>query len=141
MSLPRSSSVASAEAGARYRAAQVLGSRPAELVVLLYERLLADLEGAARAMRSGDTKRKSVRIQRAIDIVFELLSGLDHERGGEVSRRLEALYGYMVRRLAEASRGRNPDILDELARHVDSLLSAWKDVAARGGAVVPEARS
>jgi flagellar protein FliS len=108
-----------------------MGSAPSDLVVLLYERLLADLEGAALAMRAGDTEGRSMRLQRATDVIFELMSSLDHERGGEVSQRLAALYGYMISRIAEASRRREAGALEEVARHVQSLLAAWRVVASQ----------
>jgi len=107
----------------------VLSSEPVELVVLLYERLLADLEGVAIAIRAQDIEAKAVRLQRANDVIFELLGALDRERGGEVSQRLAALYTYMITRLGEASRTLDVAILEELSGHVRSLLSAWRTVA------------
>jgi flagellar protein FliS len=107
----------------------VLSSDPAELVVLLYERLLADLEGGAIAIRAHDLEAKAVRLQRANDVIFELLAALDRERGGEVSQRLAALYTYMITRLGEASRTLDIAVLEELSGHVRSLLSAWRTVA------------
>jgi len=100
------------------------------LVVMLYERLVADLKGAATAMRAGDIETKSKRVQHATDIVFELLGALDPEKGGEVSERLAALYTYMITRIGEASRAMNPDILDEISGHIQSLAEAWRTVAA-----------
>ena len=106
-----------------------MSSTPAELVVTLYERLLSDLKGVAIAIRAGDIEAKAERMQRATDVVFELLASLDREQGGEVSQRLAALYSYMISRLGEVSRTLNPSILDELAGHVEALLSAWRSVA------------
>mgnify|MGYP001389587438 CR=1 FL=1 len=112
-----------------YRRSRVMSSSPAELVVLLYERLLADLEGAVIAIRAGDMAAKASRLQRASDVIYELLGALDRDRGGEVSHRLAALYTYMITRLGVASRTLDLSILDELAGHVEALLSAWRTVA------------
>jgi flagellar protein FliS len=120
---------------ATYRRSRVLSSGPAELVVLLYERLLADLEGGAIAIRANDMEAKSLRLQRANDVIFELLGALDREGGGEVSHRLAALYTYMITRLGEASRTLDTLILVELAGHVRSLLSAWQTVSDESSAV------
>lgn len=128
MSTPRSGRPGDAVAAA-YRRSRVLSSEPVELVVLLYERLLADLEGVAIAIRAQDIEAKAVRLQRANDVIFELLGALDRERGGEVSQRLAALYTYMITRLGEASRTLDVAILEELSGHVRSLLSAWRTVA------------
>ncbi len=117
-----------------YRRSRVLGSGPAEQIVLLYERLLADLEGVQIAIRHDDIEAKAVRLQRANDVIFELLGALDRDRGGEVAQRLAALYTYMITRLGEASRTLDVAVLAELAGHVRSLLSAWRTVAEQDAA-------
>jgi flagellar protein FliS len=116
-------------ASAAYRRSRVMSSTPAELVVMLYERLLADLKGAAIAIRAGDLETKCSRVQRATDVIIELLASLDREQGGEVSARLSALYSYMISRIGESSRRLDPQGLDEIAGHVESLLAAWRTVA------------
>lgn len=115
-----------------YQRARVLSATPVGLVVLLYERLLADLKGAAIAMRAGDIPTKASRVQNATDILFELLGALDEEAGGEVSQRLSALYQYMIARIGEASRTMDAAILDELMDHVSALASAWRTVGESG---------
>ncbi len=112
-----------------YRRSRVMSSTSADLVVLLYERLLADLEGAAIAIRAGDIAAKATRLQRASDVIYELLGALDRDRGGEVSHRLAALYTYMITRLGVVSRTLDVSILDELGGHVKGLLTAWRAVA------------
>ncbi len=116
-------------AAAAYRQSRVLSSPPTDLVMMLYERLLADLRGAAIAIRSNDIERKSRRIQRATDVLFELMASLDHAQGGEISQRLAALYSYMISRVGEASRNLDAAALDEVGGYVDSLLQAWTSVA------------
>lgn len=113
-----------------YHESKVMSASPTDLVVMLYERLLADLRGAAIAIREGDIEAKSAKLQRATDVIFELLGSLDQARGGEVSQRLAALYSYMISRVGEASRKLDADGLDEIAGHVESLLQAWATVAA-----------
>ena len=78
-------------AASTYRRSRVMSSTPAELVVVLYEKLLSDLKGAAIAIRAGDLETKAERTQRATDITFELLASLDREQGGEVGQRLANL--------------------------------------------------
>lgn len=119
-------------AASAYRHSRVLSSSPVELVVMLYERLLADLRGAARAIRSGDIEAKAERVQRATDVLFELLTTLDREAGGEVVERLAALYGYMITRVGEASRRLDAEAFEEVAGHVEPLLTAWSTVAQQG---------
>lgn len=126
---PRGSLSAGAAVAAAYNRSRVMSSTPAELVVLLYERLLADLRGAALAVRAGDIEGRSQKVQRATDIIFELLASLDRAEGGEIGERLAALYTYMISRLGEASRRTDASVLDELAGHTESLLAAWRAAA------------
>ena len=113
-----------------YRRSRVLNSSQTEMVVMLYEQLLADLKGGAIAIRAKDIETKAERLSRATDVIFELMTTLDREAGGEVSQRLAALYTYMISRVGEASRQLDATALDELSGHVESLLSAWRTVAA-----------
>ena len=134
-----------------YRESRVLSATPTELIVMLYEKLLADLRGASIAIRENDIEVKAKRLQNATDVIFELLGSLDQDRGGEVSQRLAALYSYMISRVGEASRTLDADALDEVAGHVESLLQAWQTVAANppteppvdptSDGVTPETRS
>ena len=96
---------------------------------MLYERLLADLRGAAIAIRAEEIESKARRVQSATDVLFELLASLDHEAGGEISQRLAALYGYMISRVGEASRKLDAAAFDEVAENVESLLQAWTTAA------------
>lgn len=119
-------------AASSYRQTRVMSSTPVELIVMLHERLLADLKGAAIAIRSDNIQAKATRAQSATDVIFELMSSLDRQRGGEVSDRLAALYNYMLSRISDASRTLDPAPLDEVAGHVESLLTAWAEIATGG---------
>jgi len=123
-------------AASAYRQSRVMGSTPAQLIVMLYERLLADLKGAAIAIRAGDLVTKAEKVQQATDVIFELLASLDQSQAGEVGQRLGALYSYMISRVGQASRGLDAEGLDEVAGHVESLLSAWTAVAEESSATM-----
>lgn len=118
-----------AHASSSYQRSRVMTSSPAELIVLLYEKLLSNLRGGAIAIRANDVEAKAKKVASATDIIFELLGALDRERGGEVSERLAALYAYMFSRVTEGSRNMDADALDEVSEHVESLLSAWRHIA------------
>jgi flagellar secretion chaperone FliS len=124
-------------AASAYRQSRVMSSTPVQLVVMLYERLLADLKGAAIAIRAGDLEAKAEKVQQATDVIFELLGSLDQTRGGEVGQRLAALYSYMISRVGQASRALDAAGMDEVAGHVESLLTAWSAVANEPSTTAP----
>lgn len=117
-------------AASAYKSSRVMSSTPVDLIVMLHERLLADLKGGALAIEAENIEAKAVRLQSAYDVIYELMASLDREAGGEISQRLAALYSYMISRIREASRALDPEPLSEVAAHVESLLSAWSTLAA-----------
>ena len=65
-----------------YRTTAIVGSSQQRLVQLLYEGLVKNLQRGAVQMRERDIEGKCQSLQKASDIVFELLSSLDFEAGG-----------------------------------------------------------
>ena len=116
-----------------YREAKVLGSTPEQLVVLLYEHLLMTLRRAGVQIQAGDIEGRAASLERASDIVFELLSSLDMEAGGELSSRLAALYAYFIDEIGVI--GRSPDgaRLDRLIGLIASLHESWATAAGSSG--------
>lgn len=127
---------------AAYQQNRVIGSRPEQLVVLLYEHLLSNLRRAAAHIEQGELAEKAAAFERANDIVFELLSSLNVEAAGELGSRLAALYSYFISELSAISRSLDRDRLARLIALVASLHESWaaaaKQVASeqpRGGGV------
>ena len=113
---------------ALYQNSRVVGARPENLVVLLYERLLADLRGASAAIEQRDYEVKGERLQHALDILFELLSTLDQEAGGDLAARLGSLYGYFITEINAVSRSLDTQRLGRVIGLVDGLYGSWRDM-------------
>ena len=116
----------------RYLETQIVSSSPEQLVPLMYQHLLVNLRKAGDQIEAGDKEGKAESLQRASAIVFELMGSLDMEKGGEIAMRLASLYTYFSRRISEAGRTLNRDIINELMELVGSLHESWLD-AAKGG--------
>ena len=116
--------------GARgYVQTQARSSSPLELVVMLYDGALRFCEQAADAMDKGDMAAKAVAMSRAFAILSELQSTLDLERGGEVARRLDDLYTYMLSRVMASVASQDPAPLDEVRGLLTSLADAWRQIS------------
>jgi flagellar protein FliS len=117
------------DGAAAYREARVLGRTPEQLVVLLYEHLLTCLRRAQAQMPEGDIEARGQNLERASDIVFELLSSLDREAGGEIASRLAALYAYFVGEISalglKPDRGRAERLIGLIA----GLHESWARAA------------
>lgn len=117
------------QAGLAYQQNRILGSTPEQLVVLLYEHLLLNLRRTTLHIQRGELEQKATTITRANDIVFELISALNHEAGGELASRLAALYSYFLSEIATVSRTLDVARLERLTALVASLHQSWADAA------------
>jgi len=115
----------------RYKEAKILGSSPEQLVLLLYEHLLVSLRRATLQIQKRDIEGKATSLQRASDIVFELLASLNFEAGGELASRLAALYGWFITEITDVSRTLDRPRLERLIAIVGTLHEAWIQAAAQ----------
>jgi len=109
----------------------VLLASPVQLVVALYRGGIDAVEQARQCLATDDIMARSKCISKAIEILGELLGSLDHEKGGEVSRRLASLYCYMQSRILEAHTRQADAPLAEVSSLLTTLLEGWEKVAAQ----------
>ena len=114
-----------------YMEDRVLSANPLELVHMLYQAAAASVRDARRHLAAGGIAERSRAISKAYEILTELFTALDHERGGEISQRLAQLYDYMQRRLLEANFQQSDEPLAEVLRLLDTVCEAWEPLAAR----------
>ncbi len=119
---------------ATYRQIDVVGrtaeAKGAGLVQLLYEEVVSALRAAAWAVEHNQLRTKSERITRATAILFALESGLDFERGGEVSNTLARFYSGIRRSVVDASIGTDPRPFREAASSLSEIAEAWRTAQA-----------
>lgn len=120
---------------------EILNAEPLKLVQLMYQGMIDAVTSARASLARRDIKARSRSITKAILILTELSSSLNHEKGGELSARLAALYDYMQRRLLEANQKQVDPPLAEVAQLLQTLFEAWETIAAPAitEAAVPEA--
>ncbi|MFN4090279.1 MAG: flagellar export chaperone FliS [Alphaproteobacteria bacterium] len=106
----------------------IRSERPSQMVVMLYEEMLASLDRAVVATERGDLPTRNRHARRAADIV-DLLDGcLDRSRGGEIAANLAALYRTVLGRLVQLNAGRSGRPGREAIALLEPLLDAWKAV-------------
>jgi flagellar secretion chaperone FliS len=107
---------------------RILSADPVELVHMLYQAASTAIADARRHLAEGRIKERATAISKACDILLELNTSLDYERGGALSERLANLYGYMHRRLIEANFRQSDDCLAEVGSLLATLEEAWEAV-------------
>jgi flagellar secretion chaperone FliS len=112
----------------RYLGDSVATASPQRILVMLYDRLVLDLERAEMALDSGDRTEAAAQIQHAQDIVFELRESLrvDAWEGGP---RLAALYSWMITELVQAGVKRDRNRVTACRQIAEPLRDAWRQAA------------
>ena len=111
-----------------YRESAVLTATPEQLVVMLYDGANRFLTQSAIAMREGRAGLAGEKLRRAEAIIDELLATLDMSVG-EIAERLQALYLFFKDHLMAARLGQDAAKVDEVARLMRELRSAWAGIA------------
>lgn len=100
-----------------------------QLVSLLLDGVLGAIATARGALARGDVQTKCASISKALRILEEgLMTALDRESGGEVASNLDAVYDYALRQLIQANARNDDAILQEVARLIEPIAQAWKEM-------------
>ena len=123
-------------AGDAYQSQAVGTAGPLQLVLMLYDRALAAIARSEWALRHKE--RDSIELAhkeltRAQDIVTELMLSLDHDKGGEISSSLNAIYEFCLDRLTHANVSKDPAALPFVTKSLTDLREAWAHIAAETG--------
>ena len=114
----------------RYRETEVLTATPGQLVVLLYDHLLASLRRARAAMEAGELERQGEYLEKSRNVLTELLVTLDRERGGEVASNLGALYSFLLGELVQVGIRADMRRLDRVTNMIAELRDAFAQLSA-----------
>jgi flagellar secretion chaperone FliS len=112
-----------------YRQIATQTAPPGQLVLMLYEGTLRYLERSLTGFSCQDPAEANMlvhnNLQRAQEIIRELNSALNLEKGGEFAHTLRRLYDYFDRRLMESNQRKSREGVDEVIRHITILRDAW----------------
>ncbi|MFD5850691.1 flagellar export chaperone FliS [Cytobacillus oceanisediminis] len=109
-----------------YQQNSVNTASPGELTLMLYNGCLKFIHQAKKAIRDNNIEAKNTNIQKAQNIIQELMVTLNMDV--EVSQNMMSLYDYMNRRLIEANVKNETAILDEVEGLVTEFRDTWKEV-------------
>jgi len=105
---------------------------PHRLVQMLFDGFQDCIAQARGALREKRTEAKCKAIGRAVRILEEgLRAGLDLGAGGTLAADLNALYMYVAMRLTHANLHNDEATLDECARLIEPIRSAWAEIGPR----------
>jgi flagellar protein FliS len=104
---------------------EVAYASPHRLVQMLMEGALEKIATAKGCIERQDLEGKSRQISWAMSIINGLRTSLDLEAGGAIAVNLDDLYGYMIRRLIDASAQNEAAALGEVLDLMLEIKGAW----------------
>jgi len=107
---------------------EVLEADPHKLIQLLLEGALTRLAVAKVFIEQNNIEKKNEKLGQVVEILCSLQESLDHERGGDISVNLERLYDYMTRRLFDANRLNDTDIINEVMGLLLEVKAGWEGI-------------
>ena len=111
---------------AAYQNSKVLTASPAELTLMLYDGAIKFANIAIVAIEKHDIEKAHNNIMKTERIIIEFQSTLDHKY--PVSKDFDAVYTYLIRRLRDANLKKDPEILEEVLKHLRTMRDTWKEV-------------
>jgi flagellar protein FliS len=109
----------------RYLADNVATASPAQLVVMLYDRLVLDVAQAEIALRAGNRHEASRQLQHAQEIVLELRAALDTSSWSGADG-LAQLYSFLLVELMSANVRADADKVSDCLAVIQPLRDAWR---------------
>ena len=100
---------------------------PVRLLVMLYDRLIRDLDDAEDSIRTGDRPSAGFALVHAQEIVTELESALDPD-AWDAAAELSSIYMYLQARLVRANLYQDLDALNDCRVATDPLREAWTKI-------------
>ena len=112
-----------------YRRTSVMTADPMRLVIMCYEGAIESLKKVKQKMAEGDYEGKCEDLVKAQNIIVELLSSLEPEKGGSIAKNLDSLYNYMLRKMFAADVNKDMGAIDEIVGMLGELKSAWEEIS------------
>ena len=98
------------------------------LILKLYDRAIQLLEKAKSDIEEKQYEEKDISLTKAKDIVFELLTSLDEEKGGEIAASLSQLYNFVIREIIDANMNLNRKAIDNSIHILSELRKSWNSL-------------
>ena len=98
---------------------------PHKLIEMLFKGAKDALAQAMGAIEQKDFEAKGKKISKATEIILNLQTYLDKEKGGEIAENLNELYTYMAKVLIDANRTNDLEKLREISVLLDTVSEGW----------------
>ena len=113
---------------AAYMGQMVTTANPSRLLVMLYDRLVLDVQRAVDLQNAGDFVAAGQQLMHAQEIVLELNSSLRQDVW-EGAAQLASIYTWLHTELVRANVERNAKVTEDCLGVITPLAAAWREAA------------
>jgi flagellar protein FliS len=111
-----------------YKKLQVDTASPISLVLMLYDRAIVLLNKAKNEISEKKYEAKGHTLDKTSEIIFELLTTLNKDKGGEIASSLANLYNFILREIKNANTDLNTKGLDNATKILSELRESWESI-------------
>lgn len=123
--------MAAMDAYGNYLKHEVEGATQGQLIVMMYDAAIRFMRLGIKAIEEKKIEGAHNNIIRAENIIYELMSTLNTDKGGEIADNLLRLYDFMVWHLIEANTSKDASKIEDVIKLMLPLRDAWKEAAAK----------
>lgn len=124
-----------------YMETQVTTTSQGQILIMLYDGAIKFLNQAKERIAAKDYAGKGMLISNAIDVINELASSLNPEKGGDLAANLNQLYFYCNKRLFMANSRMDIAPIDEVIKILSGIRSAYAQIVDSPEAVAAMAQA
>jgi len=112
----------------QYKKTQINTSSPGKLLLMLYQGAIKFSKLAIQNIEADQIEDSHKNIIKVQNIVLELKSTLDKEKGGQLADQLEKLYDFIYQELLQANLKKDVKHLNNIIPLLEELYTAYKEI-------------
>ena len=112
----------------QYKRSSIETADKLELVIMCYDKTILCLQQAQENLRNKEILKKVEKIRKALDIISELQSSLNFDKGDKIAKSLDSLYTYLTNRIILADIQKDYSIFNECINILSELKSGWEGI-------------
>ena len=116
------------KAAQAYFQTQVTTTTQGDLLIMLFDGALKFLNRAKERMAAKDYAEKGILISKALDILAELQSSLNPQKGGDLADNLSRIYLLCSSKLLTANMNMDQNLIDEVMRILTGIRDAFAQI-------------
>lgn len=111
----------------QYHENQIATASREQILLMLYDGAIRFCKQASLAIKNDNIADKGRYIGKAMAIISEFSTSLDHEIGGDIAKNLDALYAYMMKELTKANINSETQPIDNTCTMLCELRATWAE--------------